>query len=290
MTPVDSGWDPQGVIGSESLSPDGKQLAVTLTRDGRRDIWVKQLPAGPFSRITFSDTSSGRPAWSADGRDVLYIADRSGSGVGPVYARRADGTGSPRLVQGSVDVGQVATSRDGRWLIFRTAPQPPATPDILGAQGGRHDARAAGGVARAPELFPALSPDGRWLAYASNESGTAEVYVRPFPETASAKWQVSTAGGVEPAWSSTGRELLYINGKGDMVSAEIPAGATFSVGEAADPVLDGASSPGTGRSTSYSLSPDNKRFVVLREGEAGQPGELVVAENWTRQLMGAGGK
>ena len=97
-TPVDSGWDPQGIIGSQSLSPEGKQFAVTLTRDGRRDIWVKQLPSGPFSRITFSDTSSGRPAWSADGRDVLYIADRSGAGVGPLYARRADGTGSPRLV------------------------------------------------------------------------------------------------------------------------------------------------------------------------------------------------
>ena len=85
-------------------------------------------------------------------------------------------------------------------------------------------------VSPAKEFFPALSPDGRWLAYSSNESGTPEVYVRPFPETASAKWQVSTAGGVEPTWSSTGRELLYINGKGDMVSAEIPAGATFSVG------------------------------------------------------------
>ncbi len=105
VTPVDSGWDPQGVIGSASLSPNAKALAVTLTRDGRRDIWVKQLPSGPFSRITFSDTSSGRPTWSADGRDVLYVSDRSGSGAGPLYARRADGTGSPRLLT-SRDVGQ----------------------------------------------------------------------------------------------------------------------------------------------------------------------------------------
>ena len=289
VTPVDSGWDPQGVIGSESLSPDGKQLAVTLTRDGRRDIWVKQLPSGPFSRITFSDTSSGRPSWSADGRDVLYIADRSGSGVGPVYARRADGTGSPRLVQGSVDVGQVATSRDGRWLIFRTAPQPPATPDILGVKAGDTTLVPLVASPTAPELFPALSPDGRWLAYASTESGTAEVYVRPFPETASAKWQVSTQGGAEPSWSSTGRELLYINGKGDMVSAEIPAGPTFSVGKQRT-LFPMGQFAGNGPVHSYSLSPDNKRFVVLREGEAGQPGELVVAENWTRQLMGAGGK
>jgi WD40 repeat protein len=287
VTPVDSGWDPQGVIGSESLSPDGKMLAVTLTRDGRRDIWVKQLPSGPFSRITFSDTSSGRPAWSADGRDVLYVADRSGTGAGPLYARRADGTGSPRLMF-SGDVGQATTSRDGRWLIIRTASAPPANPDILGVKVG-DTTRVPLVASAAVEVYPALSPDGRWLAYTSNESGTPEVYVRPFPETASAKWQVSTAGGVEPAWSSAGRELLYINAKGDMISAEIPAGGTFSVGKQRTLFSTSQFAQG-GPVPSYSLSPDGKRFVVLREGEAGQPGELVVAENWMRQLVGAAGK
>jgi eukaryotic-like serine/threonine-protein kinase len=284
VTTVDSGWDPQGVIGTQSLSPNGKQLAVTLTRDGRRDVWVKQLPSGPFSRITFSDTSSGRAAWSADGRDVLYIADRSGAGPGPVYARRADGTGSPRLLS-SLDVGQVTTSRDGRWLILRTAPSPPATPDIFGLRAG-DTTLVPLVVTPANEVYPALSPDGRWLAYSSNESGTPEVYVRPFPETASAKWQVSTAGGVEPAWSSTGRELLYITAKADMVSAEIPAGANFSVGKQRT-LFSMAQFAQGGPVPSYSLSPDNKRFVVLREGDAGQPGELVVAENWVRQLAGA---
>jgi eukaryotic-like serine/threonine-protein kinase len=286
VSSVDSGWDPQGVIGSESLSPNGKAMAVTLTRDGRRDIWVKQLPSGPFSRITFSDTSSGRPTWSADGRDVLYVMDRSGAGAGPLYARRADGTGSPRLLS-SIDVGQATSSRDGKWLILRTAPAT-GSQDILGLKAG--DTTLVPLVASpAVELNPALSPDSRWLAYASNESGTAEVYVRPFPETASAKWQVSTAGGTEPAWSSTGRELFYINAKGDMVSAEIPTGGTFSVGR--QRTLFSTSQFVTGGPVpSYSLSPDGKRFVVLREGEAGQPGELVVAENWVRQLAGAGGK
>ena len=138
----------------------------------------------------------------------------------------------------------------------------------------------------AREMSPRVSPDGRWLAYSSNESGTPEVYVRPFPETASAKWQVSTAGGVEPAWSSTGRELLYITAKADMVSAEIPVGANFSVGKQRT-LFSMAQFAQGGPVPSYSLSPDNKRFVVMREGEAGQPGELVVAENWVRQLAGA---
>ena len=285
-TPVDSGWDPQGVIGSASLSPNGKALAVTLTRDGRRDVWVKQLPSGPFSRITFSDTSSGRPTWSADGREVLYISDRSGTGAGPVYARRADGTGSPRLLTDR-DVGQVLSSRDGRWLLLRTATTS-ASPDLLGLKSG--DTTVVPVVATpAVELFPALSPDGRWLAYSSNESGTFEVYVRPFPETASAKWQVSTAGGTEPSWSSTGRELVYINAKGDMVSAEIPPGGTFSVGKQRT-LFSTSQLVGGGPVPSYSLSPDNKRFLVLREGEAGQPGELVVAENWLQQLKAQAGR
>ena len=221
-TAVDSTWDPQGIIGSAALSPDGKAIAVALTREGRRDIWVKRLPAGPFSRLTFNDTSSGRPAWSADGKDVYYIADRSGSGVGPVYARRSDGTGAPRLVaQADVDIGQVMAARDGHWLMLRTAPAPPATPDILGS-GSATPTPVPLVASASSELFPNLSPDGRWLAYASDESGALEVYVRPFPETAGAKWQVSTAGGSQPTWSSTGRELFYVNGKNDMVAAQIP--------------------------------------------------------------------
>jgi Tol biopolymer transport system component/tRNA A-37 threonylcarbamoyl transferase component Bud32 len=286
VSPVDPAWDPQGVIASASLSRDGKAIAVDLAREGRRDIWVKRLPDGPFSRITFGDTSSVRPAWSPDGRDVLYISDRSGSGVGPVYAHRADGTGAPRLLASSptIDFGQVAPSRDGRWLLLRTVPIGAGSTDILGLKAG--DTTPVPLVASpAAEVYPALSPDGHWLAYSSNESGTSEVYVRPFPETASAKWQVSTAGGAEPAWSSTGRELFYINGKSEMVSAEIPPGATFSVGrQRALFSVSQLSRPGP--VPSYSLSPDDKRFLMVREGETSQQSELILAENWIQQLKG----
>jgi serine/threonine-protein kinase len=285
---VDSTWDPQGVIASTTLSPDGKTIAVDLLREGRRDIWVKQLPDGPFSRITFGDTSSVRPAWSSDGREVFYITDRSGSGVGPVYAHRADGTGAPRRIFASTkfDVGQVFPSRDGRWLILRTVPPAAGSPDIFSLKVG--DTTAVPLVATpAAETFPALSPDGRWLAYSSNESGTPEVYVRPFPETGSAKWQVSTAGGVEPAWASTGRELVYINGKLDMVSAEVTPGPTFSVGRQRV-LFSVAQLIRVGPVPSFSLSPDDKRFLMIREGVAAQPSELIVAENWLQNLKGAG--
>ncbi len=284
VSPADPGWDPQGVIETASLSPDGKALAVGLSREGRRDIWVKRLPEGPFSRITFGDTSSVRPSWSADGREVFYVSDRSGAGVGTAYAHRADGTGVARLLMASsrVDFGQIVASRDGRWLLLRTAPIGAGSTDIVGHEGG--DTTLVPLVTSpAAENFPALSPDGRWLAYASNESGAAEVYVRPFPQTATAKWQVSTAGGREPAWASSGRELLYLNGRSEMVSAEIQSGATFSVGK--QRILFPASEfARPGPVPSFSLSPDDKRFLMVREGEATQQSELVLAENWLQEL------
>jgi Tol biopolymer transport system component len=112
-----------------------------------------------------------------------------------------------------------------------------------------------------------------------------EVYVRPFPETATAKWQVSTTGGAEPVWSPDGRELFYINGKTEMIAAEIRPGATFSVGEQrklfpVDPYLRPGSYP------RYAVSPDGRRFVMIREGQLSQQSELILTENWLQVLRG----
>jgi hypothetical protein len=260
VAPVDPAWDPQGVVYVATLSPDGKAIAVDLSRDGRRDIWVKQLPDGPFSRITFGDTASVRPSWSADGREVYYMADRTSSGVGSVYASRADGTGAPRLVAAATprtDYGQVMSGNDSTVVPLLDTP--------------------------ASELFPALSPDGRWLAYSSNESGQPEVYVRPFPQTATAKWQVSTAGGSEPVWARSGRELFYINGKGEMVSAEIRAGPPFNVGKQRA-LFSTTPFSRQGPVPSYSVTPDDARFLMIREGDLAQQSELILAENWVQSL------
>jgi hypothetical protein len=133
--------------------------------------------------------------------------------------------------------------------------------------------------------FPALSPDERWLAYASDESGTVEVYVRPFPETSSAKWQVSTSGGSQPVWSKSGRQLYYVNGKNELVAADIRPGATFAVGEqhklfAFSPFYR------QGPVQSYDVTADDRRFIVLQEGEPAQESELVVAVHWLDALKG----
>jgi eukaryotic-like serine/threonine-protein kinase len=282
-SPVDATWDPQGIIEGIALSPDGKALAVGLVRSGRSDIWVKQLPTGPFSRITFGDTSSVRPVWAPDGREVLYVSDRAGSGTGLLFAHRADGTGTGRpLLLSKLDFGQIAPSRDGRWLVLRTSASVAGGGNLLGLKVG--DTTLVPLVATpATELYPALSPDGRWLAYGSNESGTMEVYIRPFPETATAKWQVSTAGGSEPVWANSGRELFYLNGKSEMVSAAIRPGSPFSVGEQ-KALFSVAPFVRAGSVHSYAVSPDDRRFIMVREGEASQQSELVFAENWVQEL------
>ncbi|HEY7614823.1 MAG TPA: protein kinase [Gemmatimonadales bacterium] len=283
--PVDPAWDPQGAIQNIALSPDGKALAVELQRNGKPDIWVKRLPTGPFSRITFDDTAAVRPSWSADGREVLYVRDRTGVAVGPLFAHLADGTGVPRLLSPlRMDLGQAAASRDGRWLLTRTPGNGAGNGDVLAFRSG--DTTPVTLVATpATEFFPALSPDGRWLAYASTESGAMEIYVRPFPATGTAKWQVSTAGGIEPLWARNGRELFYINGKSEMIAAEIPPGQTFSVGEQRRLFSTAEYAAGSGI-PSYAVSPDDRRFLLLREGESIQQSELVLAQNWIQRLEG----
>ncbi|HKU62213.1 MAG TPA: protein kinase [Gemmatimonadales bacterium] len=285
-SPVDPAWDPQGSIDAFSLSPDEKTLAVALSRNGKSDIWVKALPAGPFSRITFGDTGSTRPVWAPDGRSLLYLTDRSGSGVGPVYEHRADGTGSGTLVfRGSMDWGQIVPSRDRGWLILRSAVLPGPL-SIFGVHQG--DTAAVPLVVNtANNVLPALSPDGRWLAYVSDESGAAEIYVRPFPATSSARWQVSTAGGTQPVWSRSGRELYYLNGKNEMVAADIRPGAAFSVGEQ-HVLFSAAAFLPLGTVPSFTVSADDRRFLFLREGETAQESELIVALHWLDGLKQKG--
>ena len=277
---VDSSWNPQGFIQNIALSPDGRALAVELLQGGKSQVWVKRLPTGPFSRITFGSTSAGRPSWSSDSREVLFVTDWDVGGK--LYAQRADGTGIPRLVTStSMMVGNFLPSRDGQWLVFRTSILREGSGDLYAIRPG--DTTLTTLVATpTTEIFPSLSPDARWLAYTSWESGVAEVYVRPFPRTETARWQVSADGGTEPIWARDGRELFFIDRKGNLVAVEVAASAGFATGRQRVLFPAAAYSGGTGIQA-YDVHPDGRRFIFLGELDSGES-ELIVAENWLQLL------
>ncbi len=282
-TPVDPAWDPQGAIEAVAVSADGKTLAVGLNRVGSSDIWVKQLPSGPFSRITFGDTPHFRPSWSADGRSLIYVAD-AGTGAGVPMLSRADGTGpSQAMLASSLSFGQALQSRDGRWLVLRRALNEAGGGDIYALKTG--DTAAVPLLnSQAQETSPALSPDGRWLAYSSDESGTPEVYVRPFPDVASGRWQVSLTGGTAPRWARSGRELFYVNGRQEMVSTPVRgAGSSFEVGQP-KVMVPASSYILTATFPIYDVAADDRGFVMVRSSAATEATEVILTQNWFEEL------
>jgi serine/threonine-protein kinase len=279
--PVDSAWDPQGALNSVALSPDGKALAVGLIRGAAEDIWVKQLPAGTFSRVTFGDSIHNRVSWAADGRSVLYLTGSQSSGVPAVT--RADGTGTPRILYpGPMGLGQAVSSRDGRWLLLRRVLSEAGNGDIYALQAGDSTPTPLL-TSPAREVSPALSPDGKWLAYVSNESGKSEVYVRPFPDVGSAKWQVSLSGGTTPVWAHSSRELFYLDGNRAMVAVAVQTSATFTVtGQRV--LFPAVEYSYAGAYPTYDVAPDDSRFVMIRSVAPSAETELVLVQHWAEEL------
>jgi Tol biopolymer transport system component len=209
------------------MSPDGKRLAVKILSDAGDDIWITELDQGPLSRLTFHGERELRPGWTPDGRSVTFVSDRAGQQ--DVYVKRADGTGPAELLLDlDVPIWEASWSPDGTWLIVRVGGAAEAQRDILGIRPGTDSVPVQLAATEFQETAPTLSPDGRWLAYASDETGQQEVYVRPFPETEGGKWQVSTDGGRSPLWAHSGRELFYLNGAGEMVAAQVVTEPSFS--------------------------------------------------------------
>jgi eukaryotic-like serine/threonine-protein kinase len=132
-------------------------------------------------------------------------------------------------------------------------------------------------------MAPDISPDGRWMAYASDESGQFEIYVVPFPETHAAKWAVSTRGGTEPLWSHGGNELFYRDGSGNLVAVEVKSTPTFSLGRSAA-LFSATSFAFENWGRDYAVSSDDRRFLMVRPLSADAPDRLIVVENWFEEL------
>jgi len=288
-TPVDTAWNFHLTANANNhgwaLSPDGTRLAVGISTGAGDDIWVKPLPRGAAYRVTFDPGSDSRPRWRADGRFVTFRADRIPSGL---YQHRADGTGADSLlVEGVIDEGMVTA--DNRWLVLRQG-------SVGQVAGGRNITGVRLGTDTTPvpllatdfdEMAPALSPDGRWMAYQSDETGRTEVFVRPFPNTDAGKTQVSSGGGLAPLWSRDGTELFYLSGTNDMMAARVTPGAGLDIGapEVLFHVRDELLGVEALYYTPWDVARDG-RFIMARlvGGDLNQTGALVVVENWIEEL------
>ena len=287
-TVIDPTWRVSGEPANTSLalSPDGARLAISMMDSERRhDLWVKQLDTGPAQRVTLEGTQNFKATWSTDGQFLTFLANRRGEY--DVWRTRADGSGTAELVlDGDQPIIEALSSRDDAWLIYRGADA-----NIYGVHSGV-DSLPTPLVATAfTERYPALSPDGRWLAHVSDATGRDEVYVRPFPDVASAQWPVSTAGGSEPLWANSGRELFYRNGANDLVVVEISADPSFAVGQeevlfsTADYLFSSADANVYARGyRQYDVAPDDQRFVMLRLVGATQDNQLIVIQNFFEEL------
>jgi Tol biopolymer transport system component len=282
IAPIDTAWF--GELNSLALAPDGRRLAVGIGGGGGLNIWVKQLDRGPSTRLTFGNRDR-RPTWSPDGRIVAFIRDSANTSV--VYGRPADGSGPDRqLVHLDRMVQEVTWSPDGQWLVMRTDNTLSGAGDLVGVR-VTGDSTAAPLVASGfTELHPAISPDGRWLAYASNESGNNEIYVRPFPNTGAVRWQVSNGGGQQPVWAPSGGELYYLRPDGRLIAAQVQATPTFAV-TGLVPLVDASGFVIDNFHTSYAVTPDGRAFVFLsprRLAVQGRGPQIVWVDRWFRDL------
>jgi serine/threonine-protein kinase len=279
--------DPAWTTGLEeivewSLSPDGRRLALALGEGGLgggggpSDIWVKELEDGPLSKLTFEGVNRA-PAWSADGRSILYL---SASASDPnllfqLHRISADGTGSPEpLLSEPRGLEFVGVSPRHDWVVVVTNSGRAGGGDLLAYRPGQDSSWLP--LVQGPlfEGQPAISPDGRWLAYVSDEAGQIEVFIRPFPEVSRGKWQVSVGGGFWPRWAHSGAELFYASLTNQFMAAEIRTEPTLSVGPRQQLY-------GSGTVPIFEVAPDDQRFLRLWAGPAGDSTatELVLIQN-----------
>jgi serine/threonine-protein kinase len=277
VSQIDTAW--HGEFNSIALAPDGRRLAVGLGSGAALNIWIKQLDRGPTTRLTFGGQDR-RPFWAPDGRTVAYIRDSNNTSA--VYARPADGGGQDRLlVRLDRLIQEGEWSHDGRWILVRTDNGQTGAGDILAVRTSGDGAPVPVAASPFTELHPALSPDGRWLAYTSNESGINEVYVRPFPDAEGGRWQVSNGGGSEPRWSHDGRELFYLDGDLRLNAARVQTVPTFATAGRTS-LFDASNFVVAGFHQSYEVTPDGRAFIFVSPRRAGAQGasQLVWVDHW----------
>ena len=256
------------------ISPDGMRVAVGIEESGGGQVWVYDTTRDAMSRLTFDGTANVDPLWTRDGKRIVF----KGKG-NRLFWQPADGGGAAEQLtsdQRSINDLPGNWSPDGQALLFMET-LPKRDLFVLSLKDRKAQPFDTGEVGASS---PSFSPDGRWIAYTSNESGRTEVYVRPYPGPGG-KWQISTEEGNEPLWNPKGRELFYRSGQ-KMMAVDYTEQPEFSAGKP-KVLFEGPYVPSPRSLSDYDVSPDGQRFLMLKNAEQ-RPGEISVVLNWPEEL------
>jgi serine/threonine-protein kinase len=265
-------------FGEPAIAPDGGRIAISIAKPGEpKDVWVLDLTRGTRTALTNGGANDFTPLFTLHGNRVIYQSERP---VFDLYVRAADASSpaTPLLVT-PYDKYPGSITPDGKALLFRHSLLPHGEIWTLPLDGTGKPAallRSDAGDLSAPRI----SPNGRWLAYNSNESGRSEVYLSPYPAVTSARRQVSAEGGSNARWTKAGRELIYRNGRRMMaVSVDPASGQLGTPAELfhGDFATDGSLS-------SYDVTPDGERFLMLRRAAGADPRQVIIVTNWFKEL------
>jgi serine/threonine protein kinase/Tol biopolymer transport system component len=269
---------PAGIISNATISPDARRIAYDqMDPDSRHwAVWTRDLLTDATARITFGAGLTQLPVWSPDGKQLAYASIRNS--MWTIFVKNADGSGSETPVGDNAPYvkGPWSWANDGKLLFWNKselwyAPMPDPKPKPV--------------FVEKPTILNAqFSPDGRWLAYSSNEGGSFEIYVSAFPHTES-KWQISRDGGGEPRWRRDGKELFYLSADGKVISVSVKAATTFEAGppqalfqthlRQSISALD---------HISYDVSADGQKFLVDTKTDESNATPMSVVLNWSSNL------
>jgi serine/threonine protein kinase/Tol biopolymer transport system component len=284
----DTPWAHQPFASSIRIAPDGQRILADLTDPhvGTSDIWSFDLSRRVASRFTAEVTDESSPIWSRDGRRVVFSSDRAGAN--DLYVKTTDGREDAALVF-SRNGPQVATdwSSDGRWLVVEDNSRDTGRDLWIVSPDATSQPRPIART-RFQEWGGRLSPDDRWMAFVTDESGSSEVYVMPFTGVGDKK-RISTAGGISPRWRRDGRELFYVSpDSGSVMAVAVAETPTFTAGL---PVrlfdLQPADTARRPREIGYDVAPDGQGFLVSTPPEQPPPRGIAVVLNWQRELNAA---
>jgi len=269
-------------LDSPAISPDGRRVAVTAYENENADTWIQDLARGTWSRLVTGPQDETSPAWSPSGDRLFYLRDE-GMHFPSLMEVPADGSGAPRDLAERVELPPISVSPDGRTLVFQQEREGRWGLWRLDLGSGTEPTRITSATS-VSEWQPAISPDGRWLAYVSDESGSAEVCIRPFPGVGQ-KQQISLNGGWSPFWDRKGHALYYWEG-GTLMEAPVQAGPALTLGTTR--TLFSAADVGLDLGDVYSrpaldIAADGRFLIVRRSSEDPRRGLLLV-ENWIEEF------